>query len=509
MLMMEKSLVKGLAPVWKKEDVRLFEKNLLASGVQLKQLIDRASSFIVNVLKAYVKSPARILVIAGKGNNGEDALVAAFRLKILGYQVGLVLYQRNPDKRLDDFRFVIKLEEPTPDAFLKLIGRFRPDAIIDGMFGIGFKPPLPEEVGIFFKYVNSLPAFRLAIDLPSGVEANTGWADENTYRADATATFFAYKPAHFLPGSREFSGKVHLSFLGFADRVTAFKPEKNIFKAILADKPVSPVRRQKTAHKKTSGVLVIAGSHEMPGAAYLTAKGAFAAGAGYVAVATDEKAVKTLSSMLPEAVYFPLDFKNIDTAFQRIREYMDNFKAVALGPGLSRRPESLEFSLRVIKSLSEKQFPSVVDGDALFALAANPEHFRLPGSVLTPHPGEARRFFGYNPSPLESACEIAKKYGSVCVYKASSTLVSDGKQTIIFSDSFPNLATAGSGDVLAGVITALLAQGLSPFEAALESVAAQSLASRELLQSLRGAPATASEIAASVRIIFEGMCGDF
>lgn len=506
---MKNSLVKNLMPVWQKEDVRIFEGKLLASGVQLKELIDRASSFVVSVLKAYVRPPARVLVIAGKGNNGEDALMAASKLKILGYQVGVILYQRKTDTALKDFNFVAEIDDQAPDAVEKHLSKFRPDAVIDGMFGIGFRLPLPEKAAMLFRQVNSLPVFRLAVDLPSGVEANTGEADENAFKADATATFFAYKPAHFLPGSKELSGAVHLSFLGFAGEAGAFSPEKTIFKAVLVDKPVSPVRRPKTAHKKTSGVLLIAGSHEMPGAAYLAAKGAFSAGAGYVAVATDEKAVNRLSSMLPEAVYFPLNFENIDASFQRLKEYMGSFKSVVVGPGISRKPESLDLSLRIIKSLSEKKLPSVIDGDALFALATSPERFRLSSSVLTPHPGEAARFFKRSPSTMESAYEIARRYGSVCVYKASSTLITDGKQAIIFSDSFSNLATAGSGDVLAGVTAALLAQGLSPFQAAVESVAAQSLVSRKLLQSLKGAPITASEIAASVRIIFEGMCGDF
>jgi NAD(P)H-hydrate epimerase len=508
--MRARSLIKSLAPIWQKEDVRLFEERLIASGIQLEQLIDRAATFIARTLRYYVKPPAKVIVIAGRGNNGEDALNTAVKLKTFGYRVGAILFQKELKKeKASKFDAVFKLDEQNLSELEAFIKKFRADAVIDGLFGIGFRVPLPEQTSYLLKIINDLPAFKLAIDLPSGVEADTGQVDENAFKADATATFFAYKPAHWLPETRDFCGSVHLSTLGFESEVASFRASREIFKANLTSNFRSPIIRSRLAHKKTASLLLVAGSREMPGAAYLAAKAAFSAGSGYVAIATEEAAVSTLSTLLPEAVCFPLDLNEVNDAFEKIDQFLKDFKAVVIGPGFSRKPENLKFCLKTIEHLEKLAIPTVIDGDALFALAQSKAKHKLSGAVLTPHPGEARRFFEEPIYPIEAAFKLAQRYEVICVYKTASTLVTDGKKALIFGDSFSNLATAGSGDVLAGVIGALLAQGLTPFEAACEGVAAQVLASKKLFQELKGAPVIASEIASSVRIILEGMCGDY
>jgi NAD(P)H-hydrate epimerase len=247
----------------------------------------------------------------------------------------------------------------------------------------------------------------------------------------------------------------------------------------------------------------------MPGAAFLSAKSAFASGAGYVAVASERRALHIIKNLLPEAVFIPVDYDGKDTAKELIHRFQD-FSCIVIGPGLSREAEHQKLAVELIFGLSITEKPSVIDGDGLYALSNIEEPLKLPNSILTPHPKEAERLLDAGErNPLRKAERIAEKYGCGCVYKGATTVVSDGRKTLVFDEAVNNLAVAGSGDVLSGVIAALLAQGFNPFYAASAAVKIQSAASRLAFEYLNGAPLLASEMIDYIRVQFENLCGDW
>lgn len=508
------SLVESRLPVFLKREILEFENYLLVNGVSLEVLIDRASDFIASSIRKRIRPHARILTLVGKGNNGKDAILATNKLKKLGYSAGIVFLNpgafESASKLIDasGFDFLAVYEDPDYEKFLRLFNRYRPDVILDGLFGIGFRAPLPEDARKLINLANSLKAFKVAVDVPSGVEADGNSFDSAAFKADLTVTFFTLKLAHLFPGTRLFSGKVVVSDLGFKTELEGFKRNRNIYRAIISHRLEHPYRRSADSHKKTHAVLLIAGSKNMPGAAYLSAKSAFASGAGYVTVATEKEAIQALSNLIPEAVFMEIDFSNLESSLEKISLMLDQHHAVLIGPGLSRREESLKFATKAIELLEKTGKKAVIDGDALFALSTTDVVYRLSNCVLTPHIGEARRIVGNQDSLYEMADLIAKKYDCVCVLKSSTTVVAGKNEAVLFREASSNLATAGSGDVLAGLLAAFLTYDDDIYNASLQAVAAQALTSKYLLERFGGSSVLSSEIADSVRIVLKGLCGD-
>lgn len=506
-------LIRNLKPIFFKNEILEFEQNLISKGKALEFLIEKASQAVSLEIKRLFGPVGRVLVLVGPGNNGKDAFYAGRILQNLGYTLGFLflndrVYSGFKNKLNLKPKLLLTLEEEELGLIKERIGIFRPDVLIDGFFGLNFRPPLPEKVAALFSYLNELNAFRVAVDLPSGVEADTAKADEFSFKADVTVTFFALKPAHVLSPAVRYAGRIVLRELGFKQVIEEFKREKELFKADLQKKPFSPYRRKTDDHKKIYPLLVIAGSKDMPGAAYLASLSAYFSGASYVAVASERDALKVLKPLLPEAVFYEIDFLNPEKSLALIDGIIKNFKAVVIGPGLSRLKPNLDFALKAIELISKAGVKAVIDGDALHALSLSNKTMDLSNAVLTPHKGEAERFFKDEKDPISMAFEISKRFSSVCALKMSSVIVASKNQAIVFNQGKPNLATAGSGDVLSGIIGAFLTYEPDPYFAALNGVAAHCHASTYLYRVKSSAPVLASEIASSVRIILEKMCGD-
>lgn len=513
--MMRGLLSKGrVVPVLLKEEVLDIESSIINSGTTLEELIDRASSFVANSIYRAIKPHARILVLAGRGNNGEDAVNAALKLARLGYSCAFIFLDRSASARFSEkviderVDFAICFEDAGEEEFKNLIQKYRPNVILDGLFGLGFRRPLPDGAKKLISAVNSIQAMKVSVDIPSGVEANTAFADETSFKADLTVTFFALKPAHVLPPSSAFCGKTIVSALGFEKMLDKANRKKEIFKISPDRKSLHPYFRSPLAHKKRHAVLMLAGSKIMPGAAYLSAKSAFLAGATYVAVATERKAIDTLSSLIPEAVFIEINFEDIRGSLEVLEKRISEFTSFVVGPGLSREEKNLELATETMRILSRHGKKAVIDGDALYALSRLEQTMDLERCVLTPHEGEAKRFLDADTDLLTTAFHIAGLFNSVCVLKSSSTIVARNGMAAIVSDGHQNLATAGSGDVLAGTISAFLAYDDDPYKAALQAVLVQAKASRFLLNRFEGASVLSTEIAESFRIVLKDLCGD-
>ena len=363
----------------------------------------------------------RVVVVAGKGNNGADGRVAAGRLRRLGARVTVVDAIGAP---------------PVLPAC---------DLVVDAAYGTGFR-------GDYTAPEPPAGAPVLAVDIPSGVDGLTGEAADGAARADVTVTFAALKPGLLLGAGPERCGRVEVADIGLDPARPAMH--------LVEDADVRLPPRARNAHKWQSAVFVAAGSAGMTGAAVLAGRSALRAGAGNVRLGVPGADVALLP--LAEMVGIPLP---ADGWADDVLDASARCRALVIGPGLGRDPAT---TAEVRAVLGRSGQPAVVDADGLAAAADG----RVPGDplrVLTPHEGEYERLCGQRPGPdrVGAARRLARRAGAVVLLKGSPTVVAapDGAVRFVTSGS-PRLATAGSGDVLAGVIGAFLARGLDGIDAA-------------------------------------------
>lgn len=368
----------------------------------------------------------RVVVLAGKGNNGADGRAAALRLQPRGVRVTVVDAETAP-ARLQDA-----------------------DLVIDAAYGTGFRGEhkAPE--------VGDIPV--LAVDIPSGVDGRTGQECGRALPAVRTVTFAALKPGLVLEPGRSLAGTIVVADIG----LDIGDPFAGVVEAADVHAWLPP--RPATSHKWRSSVLVVAGSRGMTGAAHLAAAAAQRAGAGMVRLASPGVADDPGRPL--EAVGLTLPA----TAWTRgVLDAVPRFQALVIGPGLGTAAPTAEAIRHTVAGVP---IPAVVDGDALTALGREVAAVigrRSSATVLTPHDGELERLTGTRPGPdrLADARSLAARTGAVVLSKGPSTVVAapDGRVRVITSGD-ARLATAGTGDVLSGVIGALLARGLSPLDAA-------------------------------------------
>ncbi len=368
----------------------------------------------------------RVVVVAGKGNNGNDGRDAAIRLRRRGVRAAVV------------------------DAATAEGTRLAPvDLVIDAAYGTGFRgeyhAPDPGDAPV------------LAVDIPSGVNGRTGEATDGAVRADETVTFAALKPGLVLLPGRERAGRVHVVDIGLdVTRASAHLVEAQDVAGWIP-------RRSSETHKWRAAVWIVAGSPGMTGAAALASRGAQRSGAGYVRLTVPGASASDPTGVPIEVVRTALPSSAWDGP---VLEGLGRFKAMVVGPGLGTEPVTITAVRRVVK---ESTIPAVVDGDGLTALGADVARYAHPQSVLTPHDGEFERLAGQPPGPdrITAARDLASAAGAIVLLKGSTTVVADGDGRVLVSTTGDaRLATAGTGDVLSGIIGSLLAQGLPPLQAA-------------------------------------------
>lgn len=364
----------------------------------------------------------RVLVVAGKGNNGADGREAARRLRRLGVAVTAV---------------------PPEDPH-----RHGPcDLVIDAAYGTGFRGSWrPPDFG-------STPV--LAVDIPSGVDGLTGEVGGAALPARCTVTLAALKPGLVLGAGRQLAGALTLADIGLdaASGARASLVEDSDVAAWLPERPLE-------AHKWQTAVWVVAGSPGMTGAAHLAARSAQRAGAGYVRLSIPGATVGEGAPV--EAVVTALPAEGwADTVLADLHR----FRALVVGPGLGRDATTAGEVRRLVERAG---VPTVVDGDGLSALGAHPVGLG-PSTVLTPHDGEYARLTGHLPEPdrLDAARRLAAASGAMVLLKGSTTVTArPGGEVLVTTTGSPRLATAGTGDVLSGILGALLSGGLDPARAA-------------------------------------------
>jgi NAD(P)H-hydrate epimerase len=368
----------------------------------------------------------RVVVVAGKGNNGNDGRDAASRLRARGARVDVVDAAEVEGTRLP-----------------------RADLVIDAAYGTGFRGEYhaPDPGGV--------PV--LAVDIPSGVDGQTGAAGDGAVRADETVAFAALKPGLVLLPGRALAGRVHVVDIGLdVSRATAHRVDAGDVAAWLPPRPLE-------THKWRAAMWIVAGSPGMTGAAALAARGAQRSGAGYVRLSAPGVGAGGLAAVPVEVVRTEVPSSAWDGP---VLEGVGRFKALVVGPGLGTDPVTVTAVRRVVK---ESTVPTVVDGDGLTALGSDAMRYTHPLTVLTPHDGEYERLTGHPPGPdrIAAARDLATTTNATVLLKGSTTVVADSDGRVLVTTSGDaRLATAGTGDVLSGVIGSLLAQGVHPLRAA-------------------------------------------
>jgi ADP-dependent NAD(P)H-hydrate dehydratase / NAD(P)H-hydrate epimerase len=411
-----------------------------------------------------------IVVVAGRGNNGGDGFVAAAELAARGREVSVVLLCERDSLQGDAASAARGWKYPVLPFNPQALGK--PALIIDALFGAGLNRPVKGEPHEMIEAINANGAPVLAVDLPSGINGTTGLVMGAAVRASETVTFFRRKPAHLLLPGRMHCGRVHVADIGIArDVLDEIKPQtfENVPDTWRASFPVPRI----DGHKYARGhAVIVSGEMASTGAARLAARGALRAGAGLVTVASPREALAVnavaLTAVMVRAVDTPVEFAEF-IADRR-------FNACVIGPGAGIGERTRDF----VHTALSAQKHLVLDADALTSFAEAPDHLfesikasHDPQVVLTPHEGEFPRLFSdmsnKNPgrSKLERVRDAAQRSGAVVLLKGADTVVAapDGRATIA-SNAPPWLATAGAGDVLAGIVAAMLAQGVPAFEAA-------------------------------------------
>jgi ADP-dependent NAD(P)H-hydrate dehydratase / NAD(P)H-hydrate epimerase len=496
-----------LIPLLSGADTQALDREAEARGTPVSQLMERAG---MAVARAAIELAAgaygrRAVLVCGKGNNGGDGLVAARHLHRAGMGVEVFLLA---DPTALGEPAASKLEELTragirPRTFSPAdLARSlqRSDVAVDAIFGTGFRGEPEgdhlEAIGL----LNGSPAPIVAVDVPSGVEGDTGAVRGGAVMADVTVALGAPKAGDvLLPGGS------HVGVLEVADiglRQDLLTSDLSLVEA--ADVRAWIPTRPREAHKRSTGVvLVVAGSTRMTGAPQLVAEGALRAGAGLVTVAVPEPILSTVQAGTLEPTFLGLPFTAggsiAGSAWDMLAPELERFDAIALGPGLTRDPETAGLARKIA---TESGVPVVVDADAINAFEGRASELagrRAPG-VITPHEGEFARLFGMPASEIaEDRVGLVRKAASeaagVVLLKGPHTLVArpDGEVRVNPTGD-QTLATGGTGDVLTGAIAALLARGLDPADAASAAAYVHGLAG-ELAGREMGEGALAGDVA--------------
>lgn len=425
------------------------------------QLMERAGSFAFDLLRRTWPHRKSITVLCGGGNNGGDGYVVARLAHEAGFTVRLLPMVDEARLQGDALTNAKACEKLDINVISSLDIDTDHGVIVDALLGTGLDRQVEGRWAECIAQVNSMRTPVLAIDIPSGLNADSGAAMGCVVRADATATFIGLKQGLFTGDGPGCCGEIHFDSLDVPAKLYAsqiltarrldWKREKTLLR------PLMP-----TAHKGNQGhLLIVGGDQGTVGATRLAAEAALRSGAGLVSVATREASCASIIAGRPEIMAQPIEDP------QALRGLLKRADAIVVGPGLGQQ----KWGQSLFDSLCETELPVLIDADGLNLLAKQPD--RNEKRILTPHPGEAARLLDCSTAEIASdriaaAEEIQKRYGGVIVLKGAGSVIcyGSGRRPAICSEGNPGMATAGMGDLLSGVIGSLLVQGYDMASAA-------------------------------------------
>lgn len=421
----------------------------------------------------------RIGIVCGKGNNGGDGFVLARHLLNNGADVAVFILGKSQEIKGDaktnlnillntGFKIAEIKTKKDIRAFKKTCPQF--DLLVDAIFGTGFQGKVTGIAKDMIEVMNEAGIPMLAVDVPSGVNASDGSIKGSCIRADFTGTMCLPKRGLFLYPGRDYAGEVYVIDIGVPEKlwehIDLELPEVQEMWQLLPERPGD-------SHKGTFGrVFVLAGSKGMTGAAALTAMSALKIGAGLVRLGIPESLNSILEEKVTEVITVPLPETPEGTiggrALKEIVREIEKSSVLAIGPGLSTHPETKELIKKLIPKIG---IPVVIDADGVNNLTLNDIKKIKAPTVITPHPGELSRLAGLTINQIQQArvdkaFQFAKQLEVTFVLKGAPTIIADAQKGYLNPTGNSGLASGGSGDVLTGMIAGLLAQGLTPIDAA-------------------------------------------
>lgn len=484
----------AFTPVFLVAEIRAIEQAALAQS-PAPPLMERAGLAAARLARDLLGAgDKRVLLFAGPGNNGGDALVMARQLKASGCQVS-VLFTGSEQKLSADAKAALDAWTAAGGSLLQSIpSEPRWDLVVDGLFGIGLERPLEGRYAELVNWINDCNATVLALDIPSGLHADSGRVLGIAVRAHHTLTFIGLKAGLLTLDGPDYCGNVSLDTLGVdipgTNQTRGWRIETALLETVLS-------QRLRNTHKGSYGTVgIFGGAPGMIGAALLAGRAALKLGAGKVVVGlfADAPAVDLLQ---PELMLRPA---------QELLK-MPELDCIAFGPGLG----DAQAAQQALAAVIGREAPLVLDADALNLLAAQPKlqkalAARTAASLLTPHPAEAARLLGRKTDKIQfdrvaAARELAGRYRAAVVLKGSGSVCAlKSGDWFINTSGNPGMASAGMGDVLTGMIAALISQGVEPEEALLCGVHLHGLAADQLVGAGTGpAGLTASEVIDAAR----------
>lgn len=448
-------------------------------GIPAMVLMERAALAVTEELLKARPQPAPVLVVCGSGNKGGDGFAIARLLAEQKIAVE-VFFAGNDASMTEECR---RQKTICENCNIKIVRNFPEKeytTIVDALFGIGLSRDVTGAYAELIGKINASAAYKVAVDIPSGIRADTGTVSSAAVRADLTVTFAARKLGQVLYPAADFCGTVICRPVGIPVR-----KEDAVAYALEREDLSKLPGRIPWANKGTCGkVLLIAGSEGMSGAACLGAEAAYRMGSGLVRVLTPECNRVVLQTKLPEAIVTA--YQNAEDAKEKLLRAMAWADVIGIGPGLGMTESARALLEAVLETWSG---PLVIDADGLNLLAAHPDWTarladRAAPAIVTPHIGEMARLVQKTSQEVlddRIACcrDYAKSHHLICAEKDARTIISDGEQVYINTSGNDGMATGGSGDVLTGMICGLLAQEMEPFDAAVFGVYLHGLAGDE------------------------------
>ncbi|MBO5371279.1 MAG: NAD(P)H-hydrate dehydratase [Lachnospiraceae bacterium] len=444
------------------QEMKQFDKNTIEYyGVPSMVLMERAALAVFEEIKLNCPDKnKKMLIICGAGNNGGDGFAIARLLHLNGYFVE-ILFPMDESKMTNETSKQYEIVKRYGISVHTHLVTFGYDVIVDALFGIGLCREIGGELKAVIDAANQTDALRIAADIPSGISADTGEVLGVAFEADITVTFGFAKIGQLLCPGAQYCGRLIVADIGIDNQSILEQTPQGKYLVQTDILELLPSRKAYSNKGSYGKVLVIAGSKNMAGAAYLSAKAAYYSGCGLVRILTAKENREILLTRLPEAILTTYDTEQID--IQQIQECIHWADAVLIGPGIGTE-ESAKILVKAV--LEAKDMPVVFDADALNILAKEPEYKKMLGEnhIITPHLGEMSRLIGKSIKEIQknliaAAREFAKEHNTICILKDARTIIAlaDGKWYINISGN-NGMATGGSGDVLAGLVTGFAVQ---------------------------------------------------
>lgn len=463
------------------QEMRSYDKNTISYyGVESLVLMERAAySVCERIFKQ--KKCKKILVLCGSGNNGGDGFAIGRILHTKKYEVKIVFagsLEKMTQETKTQYEIAKRYGIPVESAKESMdFMQEEYDCIVDSIFGISLSRPIEGIYAEIIKQANSMKGFKIAVDIPSGIDPDTGMVLGCVFCADETVTFGFKKAGLFLGKGKENCGKVICADIGIGEE--SFLDESPAGFSYQEEDICKIPKRKLDSHKGSNGkVLLIAGSSEIGGACVLSALSLYRSGCGYVKVLTHEKNRDLMMSKVPETMVSVYGDGKLEP--DTLKAACDFATVIVIGPGLGKTEEAKEIIRYVLTKTSK---PLLIDADAINLIGESKDlqeflqkRDKSQPVILTPHLLELKRLSGmeiedYKKNPLEKGLAVANKYQCILVCKDAATVVFDGRigavrKYYINQSGNDGLATAGSGDVLAGIIGGMLGKGMDGMEAA-------------------------------------------